>query len=132
MTARPTVGSARRHGARRPDPPAGPGGRTPEETVPPTAAQARFLVELAGETGSLEAIRDIADRARRAAAEVSGEGIPVRFLRVVYLPEDGACVLLFAAPSARAAAAAVARAGLGAERVSRSVAAGVATGSAVR
>ena len=45
------------------------------------------------------------------------EGLNVRFLRSIYVPEDDTCFFLYEGSSARSVRAAVARAQLGAVRV---------------
>jgi hypothetical protein len=83
---------------------------------------AEFLLELylAG-TGGAAAERG-ADRARRAAEELSGEGTPVRFLRSIFVPEDETCFYLYEAASAEAVREAARRAELAFERVVEAVA----------
>ena len=59
-----------------------------------------YLVELVPPVGGLEGIQALAARARRASDELSKEGVGVRFLRSVFVPEEGQCFLLFAGDSA--------------------------------
>ena len=72
----------------------------------------RYLVELVDTADGLTAIQSISARARRAAAEVAGGGQGVRFLRVVFVPEDGSCFLLYEAESEHAIRRAVTVAGI--------------------
>lgn len=60
----------------------------------------RYLVELRRPDEGWTELRAAADQARRAAAEMRAAGVPVRFLRSVYVPEDDACFFLFEGPSA--------------------------------
>jgi hypothetical protein len=70
----------------------------------------RYLVELERPAGGFAEVRAAAASARRAADEMRREGVPVRFLRSLFVPEDGACFLLFEAPSPTAARQAAERA----------------------
>jgi Protein of unknown function (DUF4242) len=55
--------------------------------------------------------------ARQATDELRREGEQVRFLRSIFVPEDGACFFLYEGPSAEAVRAAAVRAELGVGRV---------------
>jgi hypothetical protein len=59
-------------------------------------------------------------RVRIAAAQLTREGRPVRFLRTIFVPEDETCFYLFEAPSAGTVEEVGARAALPFERVIRS------------
>jgi len=50
--------------------------------------------------------------AREASEQMRHEGIPVRFVRSVFVPEDEACFYLYEAPSAEAVREAARRAAL--------------------
>ncbi|HEY2915616.1 MAG TPA: nickel-binding protein [Candidatus Limnocylindrales bacterium] len=79
---------------------------------------AEFVVELYQPTaGSSRSLADGRRRARAAAADLSREGLPVRFLRSLFLPGDETCFYLFEAASADVARAAAERAGLAVDRV---------------
>ncbi len=91
----------------------------PRGTRPPPPK--RYLVELAGTDGDLADVQALAERARRAAVEVTQEGTRVRFLRVVFVPEDGSCFLLYEAETEQAIGKAVACAEIGVRRVARSL-----------
>lgn len=54
-----------------------------------------FLVELEHPELLALDIRALADRSRAVTEEMRGEGAAVRFLRTIYVPEDGRCFLLF-------------------------------------
>ena len=56
-------------------------------------------------------------RARAAAEELAREGIPIRFVRTTFLPDDETCFLLFEAASADVVEEAISRAALGRTRV---------------
>jgi hypothetical protein len=56
-------------------------------------------------------------RARRAAEQLAGEGVPVRYVRTTFLPGDETCFHVFEAGSAEAVAQLVGRAELGHVRI---------------
>jgi hypothetical protein len=56
-------------------------------------------------------------RARSAAAELTGEGMPVRFDRIIHVPEDEICFVVFDALSGHDAALVAQRAELDSLRV---------------
>jgi hypothetical protein len=58
-----------------------------------------------------------AQRARRAAEQLSRAGTPVRYLRSMFLPLDETCLLLYEAASADAVRAAARHAALPFDRV---------------
>lgn len=72
-----------------------------------------FTVELRAPRAGWTDLEGATARARRAADEMRGEGIQVRFLRSVFVPEDGTCFFLFEGSSGRHVREAVARAELG-------------------
>lgn len=72
----------------------------------------RFLVELDRPELLAADIQAIAARSRAAALEMRGEGAAVRFLRTIYVPEDGRCFLLFEGESMGQVGEAAGRAGL--------------------
>lgn len=57
--------------------------------------------------------------ARRAAEEMAGEGIPVRLVRSIFVPEDETCLLLVEAPTGDVVREVAGRAGLTFERIAR-------------
>jgi hypothetical protein len=59
-------------------------------------------------------------RARAAAELLAGEGVPVRWVRAVYAPEDGSCFLVLEGGSPAAVAEAGRRAGLDVVRIEES------------
>jgi hypothetical protein len=78
----------------------------------------RYLLELAPRQAGYEDIRSLADRTRQACAALSRDGVTVRLLRSVFVPEDGTCLLVFDASSAPAVADAGRLAGLPQTRLS--------------
>lgn len=90
---------------------------------------ARYLVELAPPETDWEDIQALAARSRAASDELREDGTPVRFLRSVFVPEDGKVYLLFEGPTEAAIREAAARAGFGVESVAEALRQG-ADGSA--
>lgn len=66
---------------------------------------------------SKAALKQSADRAMRAAAALTAEGVAVRFVRATYLPDEETCFHLFEGPSAGAVGRAAERAALRGVRV---------------
>jgi hypothetical protein len=75
---------------------------------------AHYTLELRRPAGGWVDLEQTAARARAAAAAMQGEGIRVRFLRSVFVPEDDACFLLYEGPTSQSVREAAARAGLAA------------------
>jgi Protein of unknown function (DUF4242) len=78
---------------------------------------AEFLVELYVSRADGDAVEREAWRARRAAAALSAEGRPVRFVRSIFVPEDETCFLLVEADTAETVREAAKRAAVSFERV---------------
>jgi hypothetical protein len=78
---------------------------------------ARYTVELRLPRNGSADIRDATERARQATQQLRREGQQIRFLRSIYVPEDGACFFLYEGSSARAVKAAALLAELGVMRV---------------
>lgn len=78
---------------------------------------AQFLAELYFSRSDVAAVARNAERTRVAAQELTREGVPVRYLRSIFVPEDETCFVLIEARSAEAACQAVRRAGLSFERL---------------
>jgi hypothetical protein len=76
-----------------------------------------FLVEFYLARTEAAALDRCVRRARLAAEEQARQGMPVRYLRSMYLPEDETCFLLYEAESAEAARRAATLAALTFERV---------------
>lgn len=81
----------------------------------------RFLVELVPARDGFDDIQAVTARSRAACRDLAAQGTDVRFLRTVFLPEDGTCLLLFDAPSAGAVEEASRRASLGVGPISEVV-----------
>jgi Protein of unknown function (DUF4242) len=78
---------------------------------------AKYLVEAYLPELRASELRQAVARLRSAAKELTGEGTPVRHLRVIFVPEDELCFHLFEGPSADAVGEAGRRGGLDFERV---------------
>ena len=78
---------------------------------------AEFLFELYASRTEPGAVEAGAERARRAAEELTWEGTPVRFLRTMFVPEEETCFYLYEAASADDVREAARRAELPAESV---------------
>jgi hypothetical protein len=78
---------------------------------------AQFLGELYLSRGNAAAVARNAEQARLAAQALTREGVPVRYLRSIFVPEDETCFVLIEARSVDAAVRAARRAGLSFERV---------------
>ena len=81
----------------------------------------RYLVELRSPNDGWTELQGVAAQARAAAEQLSVEGTPVRFLRSIFVPEDGSCFFLYEGPSADAVGEAGRRAALAVERVVEAV-----------
>jgi hypothetical protein len=82
---------------------------------------AEFLVELYLARGDEAALGLGAERASLAAAELTREGTPVRFLRSIFVPDDETCFYLYEAATADVVHEAARRAALPFERVAEAV-----------
>jgi hypothetical protein len=89
-------------------------------TGPTVGAMTEFLGELYVSREHGVAVEDDEVRVRAAAAELTREGRPVRFLRTIFVPEDETCFYLFEASSAGTVREVGARAALLFDRVSAS------------
>jgi hypothetical protein len=78
---------------------------------------AEFLVEFYLSRTDREAAAAGADRARRAAEELTRRGTPVQYLSSIFVPEDETCLHLYEALSADAIREVAQRAELSFERV---------------
>jgi hypothetical protein len=81
----------------------------------------RYLVELTPAESGYEDIQALVARSRAACQELTRPDAPVRFLRSVYVPEDGSCFLLFEARSAPVVEEAGRRAALRVARLSETL-----------
>ncbi len=78
---------------------------------------AHYLLELYAGRDDIAAVVARAARTRKAAAQLTGKGTPVRYLRSILVPEDETHFLPCEAGSADAAGETARRAWLGAVRV---------------
>jgi hypothetical protein len=84
-------------------------------------ASRHFTVELGAPASGWGDLQQVTARARRAAEQMRSEGREVRFLRSIFVPEDGACFFLYAGPSAAAVGEAARRAELGVRHVRKTI-----------
>lgn len=82
---------------------------------------AEFLVEHYLARNDISAVASRSERARRAAAELTRDGTPVRYLCCIFVPEDETCFYLYEAASAEPVRDAALRAGLAVERVTEAI-----------
>jgi aminoglycoside phosphotransferase (APT) family kinase protein len=85
---------------------------------------AEFLVEQYVSRSDGTAVEQGAQRAYRAAEEMSREGTPVAYVRSIFAPEDETCFYLYEAGSAEVVREAARRAALPSERVTEVVSKG--------
>lgn len=78
---------------------------------------AQYLVEAYTPKRGRKDLSALVARARRASAQMRRDGIDVRYLRPILVPEDEICFHLFEAPSAEAVSEASRRAKLVYERI---------------
>jgi hypothetical protein len=78
---------------------------------------AYYTIELARPPDGWVRLQELSAHAREATVQMQGEGIPVRFLRLIFVPEDGACFHLYEAASADVVREAARRAALPFQRV---------------
>ena len=78
---------------------------------------ASYLVELYQPRSHEHQLEQASARLRAAAAQLSREGTPVRYLRSLFLPEDETCFHFFEAVSAAAVGEASRRAELTYDRI---------------
>lgn len=77
-----------------------------------------YMVEVEMDGGYLD-IRSLGAEVRRAAGHLKRGGEEIRFIRVVFVPEQGACLVLLEAGSAALARRAVSQAGVRIRKVGR-------------
>ena len=82
---------------------------------------ASYLVELYHPRSRVDQLTEASARLRAAAAELSREGTPVRYLRGLFLPEDETCLHLLEADSPEAVGEASRRAELAYDRIVEAV-----------
>jgi hypothetical protein len=76
-----------------------------------------YVVALQLPAGDATELAAAGERARNAAEQLSREGIAVRWVRSVYVPEQDTCLLVFEAPTPEAVDLAGRRAGLTYDRI---------------
>ena len=76
-----------------------------------------YLVEVYLPRSRAREARAAGRRARAAAEQLSREGVPVRYVRTTYLPDDETCFHIFEAASEEAVSEACRRAGIGTGRI---------------
>jgi hypothetical protein len=62
----------------------------------------RYLVELATPAGGWQDLQQLTSRARAGAEAMSREGVAIRFLRSIFVPEDESCYFLYEGDSIEA------------------------------
>lgn len=76
---------------------------------------ATYLIE--AYTTTSQSLPEIEERARRAAVELTGAGVPVTYDRAIFVPDDELCLHLLDGPSHEAIVEAARRAGISPVRV---------------
>jgi hypothetical protein len=89
----------------------------PPRRPPSVEAMAEFLLELYVSRTEPETVEAGAERAQRAAEQLSCEGTPIRFLHTMFVPEEETCFYLYEAASADVVREAARRAELAPESV---------------
>jgi len=74
-------------------------------------------VTIARDAPGWGAVTDLGARARRAGEQLQAEGRAVRFVRAVFVPEDGTCLCVYEAGSADDVREAARRAALPDDRI---------------
>lgn len=80
-----------------------------------------YLVEVYVPKSGAAGVRHAAARARETAQQLSSEGIAVRYVRAIFVPEDETCFHVFEATSPEAVRAASERAEFPAQRIVQAV-----------
>jgi len=84
--------------------------------------RAYYTVKLTSPADGWGRLPELTARARTASEALRAEGADVRFVRSVFVPEDGACFYLFEAASADVVREAARRAGMGVDHLVEPVA----------
>ena len=82
---------------------------------------AEYLAERYASRHDAAAVAAGAERARREAERMSGEGTHVRLVRSIFVPEDETCFYLYDAHSAEAVLEAARRADIRIDRIAETV-----------
>jgi hypothetical protein len=80
-----------------------------------------FLIELYVAEADDEAVKRSAPSVLHAADQMTLEGIPVRYLRSIFIPEDETCFFMFEAAAIEAVRGVARRAGVQFERITKAV-----------
>jgi hypothetical protein len=78
---------------------------------------AEFLLEVYATRTDPRAVDEAACRARAAADSLASEGLAVRYVRSIFVPEDETCFYVYEAESAGTVREVARRAGLSVDRV---------------
>lgn len=76
-----------------------------------------YLVEVYLPRSRAAEVGATGQRARAAAEQLAREGVPIRYVRTIYLPDDETCFHVFEAPTAAVVEETSRRAALGRARV---------------
>ena len=91
------------------------------DAQPEESRLTRYLVELQRPADGWGELGLVTARARAVAEEMTAEGVTVRFLRSIFVPEDESCCFLYEARSGEAVGEAGRRAQLEVGRIDQSV-----------
>jgi hypothetical protein len=80
-----------------------------------------YLVEVYTPRNGAAGVDEAAARCRETAEQLSGEGMAVRYIRAIFVPEDETCFHVFEAASQEAVRAAIERAEFPAPRIVQAV-----------
>ena len=83
---------------------------------------AEFLAELYVSRSDAGSVEHRSEQARRAAADLTSEGTPVRYLRSIFVPDDETCFYLYEAERVEDVEEAARRASLSFERIAEAAA----------
>ncbi len=84
-------------------------------------AGANYTVQLTRPRDGWACLQALTSAARSASEEMQREGIPVHFLRSVFVPEEDTCFFLYRAPSAERVQEAIGRASLDAAHPAKAI-----------
>jgi hypothetical protein len=89
--------------------------------TPRVVGVSSFVVESYLSAGASDGLGQLAARVEAAAAELTRDGVTVRYLHSSFIPTDELCLLFFEAPSPEVIAALLERADIRADRVTETV-----------
>ncbi|MGZ4358676.1 MAG: hypothetical protein ACXVZO_07830 [Gaiellaceae bacterium] len=84
----------------------------------PRGNATRYLAEVYTPRRELERLDEKTESIRAAAKALAREGVPIRHLQAVFVPEEETCFHLFDAASAETVERALSKAGVESERIS--------------